>query len=217
MRSCRTSVHLAPVTAGIPDGRPLVGQCVRLDVRTPDDDEALFAVLDDPRVWESGYGGGPAGRPRDPAALVRILDSSWVAAGLPRAQYVVRTLRDDRIVGTSTLGDVVVANERGHIGSTAFAPEVWGTAVNPEAKLLMLAHAFDDCGLERVKLQTDAVLNLHSQAAIRKLGAQFEGVLRHHMRRPDGSWRDTAVFSILRAEWPDVRGGLQSRIRAFAS
>jgi RimJ/RimL family protein N-acetyltransferase len=205
------------VTARIPDGRPLVGQWVRLDVRTPDDDEALFAVLDDPRVWESGYGGGPAGRPRDPDALVGILDSSWLAAGLPRAQYVVRTLTDDRIVGTSTLGDVVVANERGHIGSTAFAPDVWGTAVNPEAKLLMLAHAFDDCGLERVKLQTDAGLNLHSQAAIRKLGAQFEGVLRHHMKRPDGSWRDTAVFSILRAEWPDVRRGLQSRIGASGS
>jgi N-acetyltransferase len=204
------------VTARIPDGRPLVGQWVRLDVRTPDDDDALFTVLDDAQVWESGYGGGPAGRPRDPAALVRVLDSSWVAAGLPRAQYVVRTLRDDRIVGTSTLGDVVVANERGHIGSTALSPSVWGTAVNPEAKLLMLTHAFDDCGLERVKLQTDAALNLHSQAAIRKLGAQFEGVLRHHMKRPDGTWRDTAVFSILRAEWPDVRAGLQSRIRTFA-
>lgn len=203
------------MAARIPDGRSLVGRWVRLDARTPGDIGALFTALDDERVWAGGYGGGPPGRPRDPDALLRVLDASWIAADLPRAQYVVRMVDTGRIIGTSTLGDVDVANERGHIGSTAFAPDVWGTAVNPESKLLMLAHAFDDCGLERVQLQTDAGLNRHSQAAIRKLGAQFEGILRHHMKRPDGSWRDTAVFSILRAEWPDVRRGLRSRSEGF--
>jgi RimJ/RimL family protein N-acetyltransferase len=86
----------------------------------------------------------------------------------------------------------------------------WGTAVNPEAKLLMLAHCFDDCGFGRVKIQTDA-LNHHSQAAIAKLGAQREGVLRRHTKRADGSFRDTVVFSILRDEWPQVRLRLEAR------
>jgi RimJ/RimL family protein N-acetyltransferase len=87
----------------------------------------------------------------------------------------------------------------------------WGTAVNPESKLLMLAHCFDDCGFGRVKIQTDA-LNLHSQAAIARLGAQREGVLRRHTKRADGSFRDTVVFSILRDEWPQVKAGLEARL-----
>jgi RimJ/RimL family protein N-acetyltransferase len=83
--------------------------------------------------------------------------------------------------------------------------------VNPECKLLLLGHAFDDCGFGRVKLQTD-LLNLRSQAAIARLGATREGVLRRHMRRADGTFRDTVVFSILREEWPDVAAGLRARL-----
>jgi N-acetyltransferase len=90
---------------------------------------------------------------------------------------------------------------------------VWGTAVNPEAKLLLLTEAFDH-GFERVKLQADA-LNSRSRAAILKLGAQFEGVLRHTNRRADGSWRDTAVYSILAEEWASVRAGLEARLGGF--
>ena len=82
----------------------------------------------------------------------------------------------------------------------------WGTQVNPECKLLLLGHAFD-CGFGRVKIQTDAV-NQRSQAAIAKLGATREGVLRRHTRRADGSFRDSVVFSVLRDEWPAVRDGL---------
>lgn len=184
-----------------------------LDARRPADVDALFAALDDPRVWESGYGGGPAGRPADRAALQSKLDTPGSGDGGPlRAQYVVRRVADQRVVRTSTLGDIDLANARGHVGWTAYHPDVWGSVVNPECKLLLLGHAFEDCGLERLKLQTDADLNARSQAAIVKLGAQFEGILRHHVRRADGSWRDTAVFSILRAEWPAVREALLRRI-----
>jgi N-acetyltransferase len=87
---------------------------------------------------------------------------------------------------------------------------VWGTAVNPEAKLLMLEVAFDS-GFGRVKLQADA-RNARSRAAIAKLGATFEGIVRRDQRRADGTWRDTAVFSILADEWPAVRDGLRARL-----
>ncbi len=82
--------------------------------------------------------------------------------------------------------------------------------MNPECKLLLLGHAFD-CGFGRVKLQTDAV-NTRSQAAISRLGATREGVLRRHTRREDGTYRDTVVFSILAEEWPQVRAGLERRL-----
>ncbi len=94
------------------------------------------------------------------------------------------------VVGTSSLGDQSLADERIHLGWTAYSPAVWATAVNPECKLLLLGHAFDDCGFGRVKIQTD-VINTRSQSAIARLGAVREGVLRRHQVRADGTFRDT--------------------------
>lgn len=96
------------------------------------------------------------------------------------------------------------------IGGTWYAPTARGTAINPAAKRLLLGHAFA-CGAERVELKTDA-LNAASRAAMTKMGATFEGVHRRHMRRPDGTWRDTAWFSVIREEWPQVRDGLDARL-----
>lgn len=125
--------------------------------------------------------------------------------------YTVRLLTDGRVVGTTSLGDTVLAHERTHLGWTAYQPDVWGGVVNPECKLLLLTHAFDECGFGRVKIQTDLV-NLRSQAAIAKLGATREGVLRRHMVRPDGTTRDTVVFGITVDDWPRVRAGLLGRV-----
>ncbi len=86
----------------------------------------------------------------------------------------------------------------------------WGTQVNPETKLLLMTHCFEDCGYGRVKIQTD-VLNTRSPAAIAKLGAHREGVTRRDMKREDGSFRDSVVFSVLRDEWPDVKQRLEHR------
>jgi RimJ/RimL family protein N-acetyltransferase len=97
-----------------------------------------------------------------------------------------------------------------HLGWTAYDPRVWGTVVNAEAKLLILGSAFDN-GFERVKIQAD-VLNTRSRAAISRLGATFEGVARHDMRRADGAWRDSAIYSILSDEWPGVRQSLAARL-----
>ena len=200
-----------------PDGRSLVGSVVRLDLMTPDDGPALFAALDDPRVWASGYAGGAPARPKDAAAITPLVEAG-VQAGRrgERAAYVVRLTGSElgparTVVGTTSLGDVDLVNERVHLGWTAYGPRWWGTAVNPECKLLLLTHAFDHCGFGRVKIQTDG-LNERSQAAIARLGATREGVLRRHRRRSDGSFRDTVVYSVLAQEWPAVRAGLLARL-----
>jgi RimJ/RimL family protein N-acetyltransferase len=88
---------------------------------------------------------------------------------------------------------------------------VWGTAVNPETKLLLLEHAFEVLGAGRVQLKTD-VRNVRSQQAIARLGARYEGTLRRYQRRSDGTVRDTVLFSVLAEEWPAVRDGLRERL-----
>lgn len=117
------------------------------------------------------------------------------------------------LVGVTTLMNARVRDAGVEIGGTWYAPSAQGGSINPACKLLLMKHAFES-GAERVELKTDA-LNARSRAAILKLGARFEGIHRHHMRRPDGSWRDTAWFSVLSAEWPDVKAGLEARLAAF--
>ena len=202
----------------MPYAQTLQGSHVRLDRATVDDAEGLFAALDDERVWAKGYGGGPQGRPVDVAGMRDIVDAAVTAAARgERRAYTVRLIGDSplgaagTVVGTTSLADWDLVNERTHIGWTAYGPAWWASPVNAECKLLLLTHAFDDCGFGRVKLQTDN-LNDRSQAAIARLGATREGVLRRHMRRADGTFRDTVVFSILRDEWPDVRERLLARL-----
>ncbi len=197
----------------------LGGRVVRLDPVTAADAGGLFAALDDERVWAAGYNGGPAARPRDVPGMAAIVATARAArAAGERQAYAVRLVADSplgaagTVVGTSSLGDWELVHERVHLGWTAYGPRWWATAVNVECKLALLGHAFDDCGFGRVKLQTDA-LNLRSQAAIGRLGATREGVLRRHIRRADGTWRDSVVFSILVDEWPVVRAALLARLQ----
>ena len=207
------------MTTTAPDGRVLIGTTVRLDPLTAADAGGLFAALDDSRVYAAGFGGGPAGRPSDAAAFQRWVDAA-IADDRRAAAYVVRRVTEGvlgpagTVVGTSSLGDVSLRDERIHLGWTAYSPAVWGSAVNPESKLLLLGHAFDDCGFGRVKIQTD-INNTRSQAAIARLGAVREGVLRRHQARADGSFRDTVVYSIVKDEWPDVRDGLRARLQGI--
>ena len=199
-----------------PEAVVLAGRHVVLAPLAASHAEGLFAALDDGRVWAAGYGGGSAARPRDVAGMQSLVAAA--AAGLAQRQaYVVRLAGSSplgpagTVVGTSSLGDWDLVNERVHLGWTAYGPRWWGTTVNAEAKLLLLGHAFDDCGFGRVKLQTD-LLNTRSQAAIARLGATREGVLRRHQRRADGTFRDTVVFSVLVDEWPDIRSALLARL-----
>ena len=148
----------------------------------------------------------------------------WLPVARPRTEQdvreLVRTHRGDlafavvvdgRAQGSTSYLDVDLAVGGLEIGWTWYARPLWATWVNPACKLLLLEHAFEALDARRVTLKTDG-LNTRSQAAIRKLGASYDGTLRHHRRRPDGSVRDTAFFSILAAEWPQVRAGLLARV-----
>lgn len=196
-----------------PDGRSLIGDIVRLDRLVASDIDSLYDEIGNEQVYAGGFGGGIAGMPADADEM----REQWVESSAERVAYVVRLAADGTlgaegtVVGTTSLGDVDLRNEAAHLGWTGYAPAVWGTVVNPATKLLMLQHAFEDCGFGRVKIQT-GLANTRSQAAIAKLGATREGVLRRHKKLADGSFRDTVVFSILADEWPDVRKGLQARI-----
>jgi RimJ/RimL family protein N-acetyltransferase len=188
-----------------PDGRSLIGDVVRLDRLRDGDIEELYAAIGNAQVYAAGFGGG--GVPESAEAM----RAAWIPAAANRFAYVVRLVADGTVVGTSSLGDVDLVNESIHLGWTGYAPAVWGTSVNPAAKLLLLQHAFEDCGFGRVKIQTGSK-NTRSQAAIAKLGATREGVLRRERREADGSFRDTVVFSILADEWPEVLKRLEARL-----
>lgn len=200
------------MSARRPEPRPLVGRFVSLTPLTDADVPALERAIRRPEVFAGGFGGGPSGLPVDAAAFAEFARHSYTPAsdGLPFAVRLRGGAHDGTIVGATKLGDLDLLNESAHLGWTAYDPRVWGSAVNPETKLLVLSLAFDH-GFGRVKLQADAV-NARSRAAIERLGARFEGVLRRVQRRPDGSWRDTAVYSILADEWPAVRAGLEERL-----
>ncbi len=129
-----------------------------------------------------------------------------------RLAHAVILKESNRPIGTTSFLDLNTTHNSLEIGSTFYAKEYWRTFVNTESKFLMLSEAFDVHGVERVTLKTDS-LNQRSRNAIERLGAKFEGVLRHHMRRPDGSWRDSAYFSILKEEWPAVKELLLSRMQ----
>jgi RimJ/RimL family protein N-acetyltransferase len=116
-----------------------------------------------------------------------------------------------RVVGSTRYMDVQPDSLGVEIGWTWHAPDTWRTVVNPEAKYLLLEHAFENWKAVRVALKTD-ILNIRSQAAIKKLGASFEGVLRRHRIRRDGTLRDSVMFSIIQEEWPEVKAALAKRI-----
>jgi len=126
--------------------------------------------------------------------------------------FAVRLLSNSTIIGATRFLDTVAEHRRLEIGGTWYHPDFWGGQINPEAKLLLLEHAFEQAGAHRVQLLTD-VLNLHSQSAIAKLGAHREGVVRDHMIVDGGRRRDSVMFSIVLEEWPDIRSKLELRLQ----
>ena len=192
-------------------GTVLRGRTVELVTSDPDTDaEELFAALDHDMVWAH-----VAGRPTDAAAMAALV--AWKRADPAWWPWTVRLrvplagLPAGAVVGTSSYLETSPGDARTEIGSTTYTPDVWGTRVNPECKLLLLAYAFEHSGFGRVQLKTD-VRNARSQQAISRLGARYEGLLRRYQRRADGTVRDTALFSITAEEWPGVRDGLRRRL-----
>ncbi len=211
----------------LPTGSPLVGRHVRLTLLDEADLDELHPLLEDPVVYSIGY--LMHRRPTslaDARALARerflVGQGQADGRGGGRTAFAVRLVRESglgaagTLVGTSSLVEADLHHEKIHLGSTLYGSRWWGTAVNPETKLLLLTHCFEDCGYGRVKIQTD-VLNTRSQAAIAKLGAVREGVVRRDVKREDGTFRDSVVFSVLQDEWPMVKAGLEARVSVCAA
>lgn len=127
-----------------------------------------------------------------------------------RLAYAQRSA-DGTIIGTTSFYDVDPALRALAVGHTWIGRPYWRSGVNTASKLIMLTRAFDGLGAERVVWHTD-LRNVRSQAAIERLGATREGVLRHHRIRRDGSWRDTVQYSLISSEWPSVKDRLKDQI-----
>lgn len=182
----------------------LRGPFVTLEPVREEDAAALWALTDD-AMWA----GMTTPRPTSAAGYAEHVAAQLAAPGV--LAFTVRDSATGRVRGSTSLYDLVPAQRRVEIGSTWYGRECWGGPTNPAAKLLLLGHAFDGLGLNRVALRCDA-RNTRSARAIERLGARPEGVLREHRVAADGSVGDTAYFSILRAEWPSVRRGLEVRL-----
>jgi RimJ/RimL family protein N-acetyltransferase len=191
------------------DAVPLENRFVRLEPLAPTLEDEVRAALDcDPASWDIMVA----------AAYGPYFDAWWQAALRAMAQgtriaWAVRRMDDGAVVGTTSLYEIRPDYRRCEVGSTFYRPEARGGPVNPSCKRLLLGHAFDG-GAVRVEILTDAI-NPGSQAAIRKLGARDEGVLRKHKITFKGRIRDTAQFAILDDDWPGVRDRLDARLAAF--
>jgi RimJ/RimL family protein N-acetyltransferase len=191
---------------------PLAGSLVSLEPLAERHASDLQAAASDPRV--SRWLPVPLHEPR--------WFDWWLADGLAalaeRREVTFATVRraDGVAIGSTRFMELRERDRSVEIGWTWLAPSAWGTGANAEAKLLMLGRAFDAAGCIRVELKTDA-RNERSRAAMAALPAQFEGIHRQHRVLLDGSYRDSAWYSVIDREWPDVRANLERRLAARAA
>ncbi|ETA08156.1 GNAT family acetyltransferase [Gordonia alkanivorans CGMCC 6845] len=183
---------------------PLVGERVTLRPLTVHDAPALARVVGDPARfrWSPGV-------PVDLTSAQRFIDAANVGPDARVAFAVVDNV-DGEIVGSTSFYEIDHTHRSACIGYTFYAERVQGTTVNPTAKYLLLRHAFEDCGAVRVTWHTHEH-NAQSRAAIEKLGARFEGLLRKH-RRFGGGWRTTALYSMTDDDWPVAKDILLQRM-----
>ena len=188
---------------------PLEGRFVRMEPLKPEHKEEIRAAIDCDEASWSIMLFNPVG-----AGFEEYWAASCGAPLTERMSYAIRRLSDGRVVGTSAYFTASAKHGGVEIGATFLSPDVRASAVNPESKILMLGHAFG-AGAVRVQFNVDS-RNARSHAAVAKLGAIREGVLRRHRRTWTGHIRDTVVFSILDSEWPTVRLGLERRLTELA-
>ena len=182
----------------------LAGHGVRL-VPLDRSHAASLATLVDDALWR----GMTSATPRTTDEMAATIAAAVATPG--RLAFAVLDDATGEVRGSTSFYDWAAELARVEIGHTYYGRPWWGGATNPASKLLLLTHAFDTWGCARVALRADAD-NTRSIAAIQRLGATPEGVLRSHRVRPDGSRGDTAYFSILADEWPAVRAGLEARL-----
>jgi len=173
----------------------------------PEHRDALNLAAADGALWRLWYTSVPAASGMSDY-IGRALEQWRSAVSLP---FVVHCVASGAIVGCTRYCNIDGITPRLEIGYTWYAQRVQRTAVNTECKLLLLRHAFETLKVSAVEFRTHW-FNQASRVAIARLGAKQDGVLRQHQRMPDGSYRDTVVFSILNGEWPAVRQQLRFRL-----
>jgi len=185
----------------------LAGRHVRLEPLAPDHVPALAGVAFDPELWR--WTRTSLCTPDDVREYVEsALHDRETGLALPFATVEAAS---GRVIGSTRFANGSAEDRRVEIGWTWVARPWQRTPANTEAKYLMLRHAFETLGCVRVELKTDA-LNEKSRAAILRLGAKEEGILRRHMRAGGGRMRDTVYFGILDDEWPAVKAGLEAKL-----
>jgi RimJ/RimL family protein N-acetyltransferase len=185
----------------------LTGSRVRLEPLHPAHADELAAAAADGRLWELWYTSVP--HPDAMAGdIARRLAEADAGTLVP---FTVRRADTGAVIGSTNYLNIEPEAPRLEIGGTWNAASAQRSGTNSESKLLLLGHAFDQLGAIAVEFRTHWH-NRQSRTAIAALGAKQDGVLRNHRRLPDGSLRDTVVFSILENEWPAVRAGLVSRL-----
>ena len=187
-----------------PESCTLETPTVRLEPLTAGHAADLEAAARDGELWNLRVTSVPA--PGETTAYVAAaLKGRDEGHMLP---FVVRDLPSGRVIGCTRYHDIVPAVERLEIGYTWYGKSWQRSHVNTTCKLLLLAHAFEALGAKLVGWRTDNY-NFASQAAIERLGARKDGVLRHHALRRDGTVRDTVMYSLAAGEWPEVKAHLQ--------
>jgi N-acetyltransferase len=185
-------------------GVTLEGRGVRLEPMGRGHETDLRAAAADGELWTLHFTSVP-----DPAGTLAYIDSALADRdkGI-RVPWVVRDLATGRIVGSTSYHDIVPAARRVEIGYTWYARSAQRTGINTACKLRLLEHAFDALGCSVVGWRTD-ILNLRSQAAIERLGAKKDGVVRRQATRRDGTLRDTVMYSVTDDEW---RSSIRARL-----
>ncbi|MFY9610615.1 MAG: GNAT family protein [Blastocatellia bacterium] len=192
-------MEISPVT--------LEGQHVRLEPLSPAHEESLIAAAGDGELWNSTVTIVPS-RATMASYIASTLSAQAQGRELP---FVIIRKSSDQVVGSTRFFHIERDHRRVEIGYTWLAASAQRTEVNTEAKLLLLTHAFERWRCIRVEFVTD-VLNQQSRTAILRLGARQEGVLRNHMVMPGGRYRDSVCFSVIEAEWPEVKARLEAKL-----
>lgn len=195
------------------DTSQLNGEHVYLELLSPDHREAIHLLAKDERIWEFNKM-LPVDENYD-----RMFDNYFQTALDPTAMggqksFVMKRTDDQQIIGMTRLYEINEKEKSALIGYTWYIPSVWGKVHNKECKFLLLRYIFDVLKFNRAELRV-AHQNIRSQKAVEKIGGVKEGVLRKHGYRPDGSIRDTVIYSIIDDEWPAVRNKLLRLINEF--
>ena len=174
------------------------------------DAQSLYKnVGTDPEIFQWMTFAGPKSMEDYESLTARLVKESETDQ---RKSFAVVLKENSEVIGHTSFMDYQERNKSIEIGTTFYAKKYWRSFVNSECKLMLLTEAFEVQKLHRVTLKTDGK-NERSKSAISRIGATYEGALRENMQRPDGSWRDTAYFSILENQWPEIKKRLIEKIK----